>query len=224
MYPPRDLGRFNCAGRYVFEPQQKEHHTMTTLHDIIERRLSEERNGLNEAEMILSEQRGKVALLQEIAEELGEQVAEERRPDPVFPQSVIDIATNGFSRDRVEIALEVYEELIRRVSPESLRPFHCAPVDNTVLNWMTVHGGGVQGLRSWAINSTEYFASVLERAGPQRRDLLIWDYEVIPAIIDRVDFRNETPVAPSQEEVDALIDKMTADQLAALRVKGGHDA
>lgn len=197
---------------------------MTTLHDIIERRLSEERNGLNEAEMILSEQRGKVALLQEIAEELGEQVAEERKPDPVFPQSIIDMATSGFSRDRVEIALEVYEELLRRVSPLPMRPYNVHPGENTVLEWMTIHGGGVQGLRSWAINSTEYFASVLERAGPQRRELLVWDYEVIPAIIDRIDFRNETPVAPSLEEIDALIDKMTADQLAALRVKGGHDA
>lgn len=197
---------------------------MTTFHDIIQRRLSEERNGLNEAEMILSEQRGKVALLQEIAEELGEQVAEERRPDPVFPQSIIDVATSGFSRDRVEIALEIYEELLRRVSPLPMRPYNVHPGENTVLEWMTIHGGGVQGLRSWAINSTEYFASIIERAGPQRRDLLIWDYEVIPAIIDRVDFRNETPVAPSLEEIDALIDKMTADQLAALRVKGGHDA
>lgn len=193
---------------------------MTTLHDIIERRLSEERDGLNDAELCVAEQRGRLALLQAMKNELGEQVAEERKPDPVFPQSVIDMATNGFSRDRVEIALEVYEELLRRVNPQP----HPTELDNTVLEWSRTHGGGVQGLRSWAINSVDYFASVLERIGPQRRDVLVWDYEVIPAIIDRIDFHNQTPVAPSLVEIDALIDKMTADQLAALRVKGGHDA
>lgn len=194
---------------------------MTTLHDIIQRRINEERNGLDEAEAILSEQRGKVALLQEIADELGTQIAEECKPDPVFPQSVIDMATNGFSRDRVEIALEVYEELIRRVSPEPLRPYNVHPGDSTVLEWMQVRGGGVQGLRKWAIEQSGFFQSVLIMIAPERRDLLVWDYEVIPAIIDRCDFRLEWPTVPTTDELHKMIDDMTAQQLAAITKRAG---
>lgn len=190
---------------------------MTTLHAIIERRLREEQDSTAEAERILSEQRGKIELLLDLKEELGEQAAEV--PKEVHPATTDQPV--GYSRERVEIALEVYEELLRRVSPEPLRPFRVAPEENTVLEWMTIHGGGVQGLRKWAIEQSGFFQSVLIMISPERRDLLIWDYEVIPAIIDRCDFRDPMVITPSTEDILKLIDDMTAQQLAAITKRAG---
>lgn len=194
---------------------------MTTLHAIIERLLREEQDSTAEAERILSEQRGKIELLLDLKEELGEQAAEP--PKEVHPATADQPV--GYSRERVEIALEVYEELLRRVSPEPLRPYNVHPGDNTVLEWMQVHGGGVQGLRKWAIEQSGFFQSVLIMITPERRDLLVWDYEVIPAIIDRCDFREEWPTVPTTAELHLMIDQMTADQMAAITKRaGGPDA
>lgn len=196
-----------------------------TMQTILLRRLAEETEGLREAETCAAEQRGKIELLQQLADEIAEEKAAETTT-AVFTEEIIAgaLAPQGFSRERVEIALEVYEELLRRVSPEPLRPFKVHPGDNTVLEWMHRHGGGIQGLRKWAIEQSGFFQSVLIMITPERRDLLVWDYEVIPAIIDRCDFRLEWPTVPTTDELHAMIDVMTANQMAEITKRAGGAA
>lgn len=218
----------------------------TIVGNIIKRRIGEEREGLAEAEACLAEQRGRVALLEEIAGELEsipqdvvtpQQMAEHTkqiitgqgalthmtggRASPSFldefPPSAMQVG-RLYTPAGVEIALEVYEELLRR--------FNHAATDRdvTVSEWAAANGG-VQALRKWAMESVNYFAGILHNVIPaDARDMLVWDYEVIPAVIDRIDFRVPEPVTPHPKEIEQLIEQMVKDQLEALRVKAGHDA
>lgn len=229
----------------------------TIFGNIIKRRIGEEQEGLAEAEACLAEQRGRVALLEEIAGELdaipdhivtpeqllanmrGKIVTADTLPETASAQSASIAAMTGgraspsfldefppsamqvgrlYTPAGVEIALELYEELLRR--------FNDATTDRhvTVSEWASANGG-VQALRKWAMESVNYFAGILHNVIPaDARDMLVWDYEVIPAIIDRIDFRMPEPVTPHPKEIEQLIERMVKDQLEALRVKAGHDA
>ena len=180
---------------------------MTNIQQIIDRRLTEERDGLAEAEVCLAEQRGRVALLSELRAEIEDEPAPAVQPDILF-QGSNDDARIPMAHAR--FALQVYAELIKQTT-----------FNETVHDWIEIGPGNLHDLRTWVLNEAWYFAEVWRETSPDALSLVDWERHIIPAIIARCDFRIPNPTTPPMDEIRRAIDAMVADAAAAIYRKSG---
>ena len=180
---------------------------MTSIQQIIDRRLVDERNGLAEAEVCLAEQRARVALLSEIRAEI------EDEPAPAVPPEVMVQGSNDEAQIPMALArfaLQVYAELIKQTT-----------FNETVHDWIEIGPGNLHDLRTWVLNNAWYFAEVWRETSPDALSLVDWERHIIPAIIARCDFRIPNPTTPPMDEIRRAIDAMVADAAAAIYRKSG---
>ena len=179
-----------------------------TIINIIDRRLTEERDGLAEAEVCLAEQRARVALLSELRAEMENEAA------PALPLQVMVQGSNDEARISMALArfaLQVYAELIKQTT-----------FNETVHDWIEVGPGSLHDLQTWTLNEAPYFAEVWRRTTPDALSLVDWEQHIIPAIIARCDFRIPNPSTPPMDKIMSVIDAMVADAATtALRKAGG---
>ena len=178
-----------------------------TIINIIDRRLVEEREGLAEAEVCLAEQRGRVALLSELRAEIESEAAPPV-PLQVFVQGSNDEAQIPMALAR--FALQVYAELIKQTT-----------FNETVHDWIENGPGNLHDLRTWVLNEAWYFAEVWRETSPDALSLVDWERHIIPAIIERCDFRVANPTTPPMDEIRRAIDAMVTDAAATVYRKSG---